>query len=252
MCDISPFLKALSENRVAHLSASFVLLLSITGTAQSAITTYTDEANYLANLAEYTQVSESYEGAAWDSVRSALLDPQVAPEITSLGLTWQNRFSPDGGVTTSDGGKDVHDGDWLFYASPHGGYGVSGLDCTVPGECGDGFTITSAGAGTLYGVGGWFQGVSGPEIKFLLDGNLVNGAGGTGTELWQFFGVIDTAGFTMVEIMDSSGTQDDQNLIFADDFTIGVTTVVPVPAAVWLFGSGLVGLSVLARRKQQV
>lgn len=69
----------------------FVLLfcsffLSLSGTAHSAITTYTDEATYKAALSSYTQLSESFEGSAWDSVRSAVLDPQVSPSIFNLGL----------------------------------------------------------------------------------------------------------------------------------------------------------------------
>jgi len=251
---IGSYLKVYSENRIVALSVPLALLLSLPGAAHSAVTTYTDEATYLADLSAYTQAAESFEGVAWDSVRSAVLDPQVLPSITNLGLTWQNRFSPVGGVTTSDGGGFVHEGSWQFYASPHGGYGLDGtggLDCTVAGACGDGFTVTSTGAGTLFGVGGWFTGVSGPEIKFLLDDIEVLGAGGTGGMLWQFFGVIETNGFTSVEILDSSGTLNDQNLIFADDFTFGVTAV-PLPAALPLFASGmaLFGLGGWRRRRQ--
>jgi len=244
-------LKAGYEKRHVPLSVPLALLLSLPGAAQSVVTTYTDVDLYLADLSAYTQSAESFEGSAWDSVRSAVLDPNVAPSITNLGLTWQNRFFPVGGVTTSDGGGNVHDGSWQFYASPHGGYGLPGLDCTIPGACGDGFTVTSTGAGTLFGVGGWFTGASGPEIKFLLDDQLVAGAGGTGDILWQFFGVIDTDGFTRVEIMDSSGTLGDQNLLWADDFTFGVTAV-PLPAALPLFASGLAlfGLGGWRRRRQ--
>ena len=38
----------------------------------------------------------------------------------------------------------------------------------------------------------------------------------------------------------------------AKEFQIGADTVVPVPAAVWLFGTGLLGLVGVARRKQRV
>ena len=143
-------LKVLPKNRTVHLSVSFILLASMSTVVQSAVTTYTDEAIYLADLSAYTQAAESFEGTAWDSVRSAVLDPQVLPSITNLGLTWQNRFSPVGGVTTNDGGGFVNDGLWQFYASPHGGYGLDGtggLDCTIAGVCGDGFTVNSAGRG---------------------------------------------------------------------------------------------------------
>jgi hypothetical protein len=234
------YLKACSENRIVPRSVLLALLLSLLASSysQAATVTYTVEASYLADLSAYSQAAESFEGSAWDSVRSQVTNPQALPSITNLGLTWQNRFFPTGGVTTSEGGGDVKDGLWQFYASPHGAYNP-GPACTTPGVCSDGFKVTSTGAGTLFGVGGWFTGVSGPEIKFLLDDTLVTGAGGTGTILWQFFGVIDTAGFTRVEIMDSSGTLDDQNLLWADDFTFGVTTAVPLPATLPLFASGL-------------
>jgi len=225
MSVINSILKTSSKNRTVLQSLLFMLLISVSGAVQSVITTYTDEAAYLAALSSYVQLSESFEGTAWDGVRSAVLNPQVSPSIVNLGLTWKNRFSPKGNVTTNNGGGDVHHGLWQFYASPHGDYGVSTLDCTIAGECGDGFTVTSDSAGILYGVGGWFQGASGPEIKFLLDDVEVLGAGGTGISIWQFFGVIETNGFSKVEIRDSSGTEGDPNLIWADDFTFGVTTL---------------------------
>jgi len=37
----------------------------------------------------------------------------------------------------------------------------------------------------------------------------------------------------------------------ASQITFGSASVVPVPAAVWLFGSGLLGLLGIARRKAQ-
>ena len=36
-------------------------------------------------------------------------------------------------------------------------------------------------------------------------------------------------------------------IVFVDD--VSVTAVVPVPAAVWLLGSGLIGLTGMGRRK---
>ena len=61
----------------------------------------------------------------------------------------------------------------------------------------------------------------------------------------EFFGVIDTDGFTTMSYAASSGDWG------ADDFTFATSPVsaVPIPAAVWLFCSGLIGLAGLAKRK---
>jgi hypothetical protein len=220
---INSILKVASKSSPVLLTLLFVLLISMSGAAQSEIRTYTNEATYLTDLAIFApqQVQESFEGSAWDSVRSTIFAENASQSITNLGLTWRNRFFPVGGVTTSDGGGNPHEGFWQFYAAPHGGYGISGLDCTVPGECSDGFTVISTSAGTLYGVGGWFTGAAGAEIDFYLDDNLVTGAGGSATITWQFYGVIDTNGFNKADIKEISGTQGDNNFIWADDFTIG-------------------------------
>ena len=225
MSVINSKLKLSLINRSASLSLLFLLLMSMSGAVQSVITTYTDEATYLAALSSYVRVSESFEDNDWNLVRSAILNPQTLPSITNLGLTWENRFPLDGDVTTGDGAGDVHHGNWLFYASPHGNYGSTILDCTIPGECSDGFTITSDTAGMLYGVGGWFTGLGGAEFNIYLDDVEVTGAGGSANNTWQFYGVIDTDGFSKVDIKESSGKTGDYNFIWADDFTFGVTTL---------------------------
>ena len=232
MCVVNSKLKASLTNRTVSLSFLFLLLISMSESAQSVITTYTDEATYLADLSSYVQISESFEDNDWNLVRSAVLNTQALPSITNLGLTWEHRFTPNGNVTTGDAGGDVHNGNWLFYATPHHGYGVPGLDCTLPGECSDGFTVTSGSAGPLYGIGGWFIGAGGAEFKVLLDDVEVPGAGGSANNTWQFYGVIDTDGFSKVDIMEISGTLGDYNFIWADDFTFGATTLPPSPGGV--------------------
>ena len=47
------------------------------------------------------------------------------------------------------------------------------------------------------------------------------------------------------------GQQPGFNGTTADDFPVSGTTPIPVPAAVWLFGSGLVGLVGVARRRKR-
>ena len=47
------------------------------------------------------------------------------------------------------------------------------------------------------------------------------------------------------------GSQPGFNGITADDFPVSGSSAVPVPSAIWLMGSGLLGLAGLARRKVQ-
>jgi len=110
----------------------------------------------------------------------------------------------------------------------------------IPEQCflHDGFVGTSDGAGTLYGVGAWINGTSGAEVTLFLDGVEV----GFGTDgiinSWTFLGVTDTAGFNSFEFREINGKGLELLTIRADDASLGVSAV-PVPAALWLFGSGL-------------
>ena len=61
-----------------------------------------------------------------------------------------------------------------------------------------------------------------------------------------FFGVIDSAPFTRLSIE----WNDAGYVVGFDYLQYTDTAVVPVPAAAWLFGSGLIGLIGIARRKQ--
>jgi hypothetical protein len=79
-------------------------------------------------------------------------------------------------------------------------------------------------------------------VGFGVDGNISS---------WTFLGVIDTAGFNSFEFREIDGKGAQGIFIFADDVTFGVSAV-PVPAAAWLFGSGLIGLIGIARRKKSV
>ena len=88
------------------------------------------------------------------------------------------------------------------------------------------FTLLSEGLG-FYGDGTWTQ-----------SGNILTG--------YEAHGAIQFDGW----VSSISWTNDVNDLWHG--FTIGVTQVqpVPVPAAVWLFGSGLLGLVGVARRKK--
>jgi hypothetical protein len=86
----------------------------------------------------------------------------------------------------------------------------------------------------------------GAVINFILDGNDLNPIGFDGVPPFSgssnhlFFGVIDTDGFTQFEVREIEGTIGDEELIWADDFTIAVPFAPAVPS---LVGAGLVALA---------
>lgn len=86
------------------------------------------------------------------------------------------------------------------------------------------FTIQSGGPDIMYG-----------GSTILASGNTVYGSEVYGTI--QFQGTYSQLTWTNPQYEHWYG------------FTVGVPVVVPVPAAVWLFGSGLLGLIGMARRK---
>jgi len=236
-----------------------IVLLTVNSVAHSA-TVYLDEAEYLTALSGYSTIYESFENdAVW--VRS----PQLTNTTNSQGLTWKSNYTNS---TTGTLGGSVVDGTYGFYSIPHGndtdGGSCDGAEDPIPEECwlNDGWIITSENSETLYGIGGWIDSNTGgaAKITFLLDGYDVSGnntdnidntnrdgeAIGAG---WTFVGVIETNGFQTVEVRELSGKDAQQEFIFGDSFTIGVSAV-PIPAAAWLFGSGLLGLVGMARRKK--
>lgn len=83
-------------------------------------------------------------------------------------------------------------------------------------------------------------------LELLIDNEAyLVGRHGTG-----FFGVIATDGvFDQVGLSDvyGGGTL---NYAYVDNVLYGGLSTVPIPAAAWLFGSGLIGLIGIARRKK--
>jgi len=60
---------------------------------------------------------------------------------------------------------------------------------------------------------------------------------------------VDTAGFNSFGFREINGKGLELLTIRADDAPLGVSAV-PVPAALWLFGSGLLGLIGMVKRKK--
>lgn len=207
--------------------------------AQAAV--YTNEAAYMADLAAlgFSMFHEDFEGEPpWDAARTMnIFSPVTVPSITSQGIVWTSNHPLVTGseITTSNG--SAYEGDWGLYSMPHGDPTVTGagLDCTVtpvPGGClkHDGILGTrKTGEGLLYGVGGWVRGTHGGKLVVIVDGDEANplnfGDSGKVTTLWQYFGVIVSAGFQAFEFRETEGAVGDEKYIFLDAFTFGVTAL---------------------------
>ena len=144
----------------------------------------------------------------------------------------------------------VDDGDTGASLTPLGGDAFDfDIDATV-------FTIITTGApidipdqmftlnssGSISGAGGTFAGT------FSVDGGLLSGSF---TELFvftngQFFGNVTYTGGSLAGSL-PGGVID--GVFTGSSVVAKLGPVVPIPAAVWLFGSGLMGLVALARRK---
>jgi PKD repeat protein len=192
------------------------------------VKTYNDETAYQIALLQlgYGMVREGFEDdATWGAVRTTIVDgAMTAASVTSQRVTWMHNFpaSPGNRITTGSGAART--GDYGFFALPHGNYS-SPAPCTVPGECGDGFTGSLPAGTSMFGVGGWIRGSHGAKLGVFLDGAALSTGlnDETVTSAAKFFGVIDTAGFNKFEFRELEGKKEDQKFLWADDFTIGLT-----------------------------
>jgi hypothetical protein len=137
--------------------------------------------------------------------------------VTSQGVLWAPNNTTGSAITTSD---RANSGTYGVFESPHGD--VTGAP-TDPLR--DGFTGTWTGTGSLFGVGGWLSSNTGnAQVRFVLDGVEVSFSTPVVTGPFTFFGVIDTTGFADFEVYESQGVVQDQEFIFGDDFTFGITS----------------------------
>ncbi|MGR8949911.1 MAG: hypothetical protein ACU84Q_17860 [Gammaproteobacteria bacterium] len=228
---------------------------------------FTDEAAFntaIAQLGLHLVVNESFEDdAVWGAVRSTISGgPTTAQSIFSGPIVWRaNNQSSE--VTTGPG--PARTGSWGFFTIPHGSFTAPdpGANCDIPGDCGDGFTI-SIDSGVIFAVGGWVD-TNTPTAKVGVFANGYPYFGGqcdiegidcnsviVGTSP-QFIGVMDPNGMTSVEYRELEGKtagsfEGDLKYIFADDFIIAMTAPseagiekIPVPLMLLVgFGTFLV------------
>jgi len=191
------------------------------------------EAPYLAKLGElgFGVLHEGFENdAVWGSVRYS----NTAPAVLSQGITWQTNHPdpPASNEITTGGGAATGDSLWGIY-DPNHGYATGTVgECDVnspPVHClfKDGVTGTrEAGSGVLYGAGGYFTGTDQANLALILDGGPAIGLGKISVGTEQFFGVIDTAGFTTFRFEETDGKIGQSKLIFADEFSFGTESTV--------------------------
>lgn len=224
-------------------------LFVLAGSINAVPVVYTSEAQYRADLAAlgYSIIHESFEDdAVWADSRSTISNPGSIPSVTSQGVVWSSNYT-ENNIATGDVGGSAPDGLYAIYSLPHGLTVDSGLYCDsaedpIPTECfqNDGLKVASETGSTLYAFGGRIDTANGGKITFLLDGVDIN-ASDTGNidnwlrkgelaDNWAFVGVIDTDGFLSAELRELKGKDVQQVLLFADDFSIGVTKV-PEPVA---------------------
>jgi hypothetical protein len=219
-----PLCTAIASN-IRPISQSLlaaICCLTLAG-AQADRFVYLDQATFLNDLVAlgYAPAHESFEDdVVWGSVRTTIVDgAHSAAEITNHGVRWNANF-PGGEITTSNGAARI--GSWGFYNATHGDP-LNGVN--------DGFVIT--GESVLYAFGGWFE-TNTPfaKVDFVIDGDIANPVDFNDPILGtahQFHGVIDTDGFTTVEVRELEAGGNEAKYIFADDFSFGFAASAPAP-----------------------
>lgn len=190
---------------------------------------FTNESAFLNTLIAlgYAPHHEGFEDDnAWGAVRSLVNDPNTAPSVTNLGITWTAN-NANSEVTTGNG--PVRTGEWGFYTLPHGDP-FNGIN--------DGWIGSSSE--TLYAVGGWIETNTPPaSLALILDGNEADPVDFPDDQLGtqhKFFGVIDTDGFTQFEFREIEAVPPDElKYIFGDDFfwATAADAVQPAPLLAW-------------------
>ncbi|MFT7463626.1 MAG: hypothetical protein ACI9EF_001971 [Pseudohongiellaceae bacterium] len=207
--------------------------ITFTVSGGSDLTTYTNHALFLAALADLGY-SPLFEGFEDDAVWGAARTPATLPSVTNQGLTWE---SPSGSSEVTTGSGPAFQGQYGFYALPHGDYGA-GPQCNQPCVCTDRWRISSDTP--LVAFGGWVRTLgNGGKVALYLDGDYTNPIEPYNGHIfsWVYIGVVVPAGFQTIEIREVEGVSQDAYLIFADAFTFARETNGP-----WTdLGSGLVG-----------
>lgn len=206
------------------LSLTAVVMFGLGAQTQAATTIYTDKSAWESEFSAYsTEDFSAYDGAfvqvfnpTLQNGVSVTSDVGFAGSLYYEGGHWHDELSKDG---LAPGNKTT------FHFSS-GIFGFGGDWDVAHGLPGTGITLT------LSLVGG------GTEV---VSTEIPNDLGGDWT--YDFWGFASDVAFT--DVLLTTGTQGDLPLkieTYHLDNMVYSAAPVPVPAAVWLFGSGLIGL----------
>ena len=199
-------------------------------------------------------VSACFVTLSFNTVHAAVLTFDELPELTggevSLipngygGFNWDNMYYLDAvtGYPKSGYNNGLVSSDNVAF----NGFGRMALTSTF----GSVFNFDGAylAAGWNNGLSVNIKGYSGATLKYDATVNPSY----IGDTWYQFdFLDVDRLEFTSAGGVDADPNDDGGGQNFSmDNFTYTPVTAVPVPAAVWFFGSGLLGLVGMARRKK--
>lgn len=223
---------------ITRLAAAFCgcTLLAATSTASAITATYTDQTSFLGALSGPTSTLN------FDSTASGTT---ISSGSTLGGITFTYSIGPPPTDMMVATGFDTTSGSNYLGLDDAGNY-----DQFIDG---DQFTL------------GFATPINAVGMYFITGDPLINGdiqvvtSSGTAVNssvvnisladggLAYYIGLVSDTQFTSAAIQYDAGSGG--NFLFnVDDIT---TSVVPIPAAVWLFGSGLIGLIGVSRRKEQ-
>ena len=213
--------------------AGFLVFLSLGAVAAEAVTV---------SIGAGSAVSSIDRSATFDTITSNGIDLSIYSEgqlnITTPDTSFQG-FNPFS--TSTSPGPDTG-----FY------YGGSGTNTSF-------VTITTTDGIDMFGLelllGHGFTGVQAADVVWETynDGNLT-GSGNFSTSRGSIVGWSDVAGFDELRVGANAPDYTsfgEVQTIAIDDLNVQISAV-PLPAAVWLFGSGLLGLAGIARKRRKI
>jgi len=232
------------------------LLLLCNLTIVNAATVYSDRVTFDGRLA--SSITDGYDNLGYSP---GDLDPLPAPN-----------FDPAKQSLHSDSSMSSILGETQYQATGHLDHNWilrKDTDAYYCAGCNGSFLLsfnsTSVGDSTgVFGVGFDFFNVLDSDLGGGLGGGyhafIVYGDGSTEDYIlpiastaiadpFQFWGVTSTLSISSIHFGRGIGSSTILGNFGIDDLTIG-SSIVPLPAAVWLFGSGLLGLIGVSRRKK--